>query len=100
MDSCATCGSTSVGMVRFENVRADKNLFAAGSGLKKLVARFAGSGTRWADSRSLLPWGTKPGQKHCNVSLRSFATCTAACSMLKFRKARKAVVVQGVLYHL
>ena len=26
LDNCATCGSTSVGMVRFENVRADKNL--------------------------------------------------------------------------
>jgi len=26
LDSWATCGSTNVGMVRFENVRADKNL--------------------------------------------------------------------------
>ena len=33
LDNCATCGSTNVGMVRFENVRADKNLLVAGSGL-------------------------------------------------------------------
>ena len=26
LDNCATCGSTNVGMVRFENVRANKNL--------------------------------------------------------------------------
>ena len=80
-------------MVRFENVRAERNLAAwaehghangmaeherawAGSGKLRRAARAqvrarvsgsaqaSGAGTRLADSRSLPPWGTRPGPMH------------------------------------
>ena len=124
-------------MVRFENVRAERNLAAqvehghangmgeherawAGSGKLRRAARAHVHVIVSGSARLRLP-GPGPGwliPDLCLLGEPGLTPCTwaslahpvtsphipahppGACSMLKFRKARNALVVHGVLYHL